>query len=76
MECWAVDTAPRAGLYYLYRNRTRGATEMETFDDISCEEYNAAFGTDEEQFQEWVRDVEQAILDDVNCELRELAAAR
>lgn len=43
---------------------------METFDDISCEEYYA----DREEFFAWVRDVEQARLDDVNRELRELAA--
>ena len=47
---------------------------MDTFDNISCEEYNAAFGTDEEQFQEWVRDVEEFILEGVNADLRELAA--
>lgn len=47
---------------------------MDTFDNISCEEYNQAFGTDEEQFQAWVMDVEAMMLEGVNAELRELAA--
>lgn len=46
---------------------------METFDDISCEEYYAVYD-EQADFQAWIRDVEQALQDDVNRELRELAA--
>jgi hypothetical protein len=43
---------------------------METFDDITCEEYALVYGTLEDNMQDWVEACEQ----DANCELRELAA--
>jgi hypothetical protein len=43
---------------------------METFDDIQCEEYYAAFGTEQEQFEQWMQSLEAAEIDDVNAELR------
>lgn len=46
---------------------------METFDSIQCEEYNAAFGCDEQRFAEWVEAMEELELDEVNRELRELS---
>lgn len=48
-------------------------TYMETFDDICCEEYSAAFGTDTEQFEEWMNTVEELMVEGVNADLRELA---
>jgi hypothetical protein len=45
---------------------------METFDDISCEEYNQAFGMDAEVFAEWVQAWEADVMDTVNAELREI----
>lgn len=48
---------------------------METFDDISCEEYSQIYD-EQADFQAWIRDVEQALQDDANRELRELAAAK
>jgi hypothetical protein len=47
---------------------------MDTFDNISCEEYNQAWGTDEEQFHEWVLAVEEVMLEGVNADLREISA--
>jgi len=46
---------------------------METFDDITCEEYNAAFGTDEQAFAEWMNTIEELMVEGVNADLRELA---
>lgn len=43
---------------------------METFDDICCEEYNQAFGTDAEQMADWIAAMETIVTDDVNAELR------
>lgn len=43
---------------------------MDTFDHIQCEEYYEAFGTDQEQFEQWMQALEEAELDDVNRELR------
>jgi hypothetical protein len=46
---------------------------METFDDITCEEYNEAFGTDAEAFVEWMNTIEELMVEGVNADLRELA---
>lgn len=46
---------------------------METFDDISCEEYNSVY-EEFQEFQEWMRAVEAAEIDQVNVELRILAS--
>jgi hypothetical protein len=46
---------------------------METFDDISCEEYNSAFCTDAEAFAEWMNTIEELMVEGVNADLRELA---
>jgi hypothetical protein len=43
---------------------------METFDDIQCEEYYEAFGTEQEQFEQWQQALEAAEIDLVNAELR------
>lgn len=45
---------------------------METFDDISCEEYNQVW-EEQAEFQAWMQALEQEELDQVNRELRELA---
>ena len=42
---------------------------METFDDITCEEYSLAYGTLEENMQDWI----EACEEEVNARLRELA---
>ncbi len=47
---------------------------METFDDISCEEYYSVYGDEREQFEAWVRDMEADCTNAINQELRELAA--
>jgi len=47
---------------------------METFDDISCEEY-AEIYEEREEFEAWVAAMEQEELDTMNRELRLLAAA-
>jgi molybdopterin-biosynthesis enzyme MoeA-like protein len=46
---------------------------METFDDITCEEYSSAFGTDEQAFAEWMNAVEELMIEGTNADLRELA---
>lgn len=46
---------------------------METFDDISCEEYNQIY-EEHAEFLAWIRAMEQDDMDQVNRELRELAA--
>jgi len=43
---------------------------MKTFDDIQCEEYYEAFGTEQEQFEQWMQSLEEAEIDLVNAELR------
>ena len=46
---------------------------MDSFDSIQCEEYYAAFGTEQEQFEQWMQALEEAERDDVNAELRCIA---
>ena len=46
---------------------------METFEDITCEDYAQAWGSDGELFADWVANMESFWLDAVNTELREVA---
>ncbi len=47
-----VDSTDEAEYNHPIVTNQEEEAQMETFDDISCEEYNAVWGTDEEQFQE------------------------
>jgi hypothetical protein len=43
---------------------------MDSFDSIQCEEYYEAFGTEQEQFEQWMQALEEEELAEVNAELR------
>lgn len=48
---------------------------MDSFDSILCEEYYAAFGPEQEQFEQWMQALEEEELAEVNAELRCLTVA-
>lgn len=73
MKHWGLTPAP--ALSYNDPTVTKQAEDkqMETFDDISCEEYYAIYD-EQAEFKAWMEAQEAEELDRVNRELRELTA--